>query len=150
MEMNFMGKNGINDEYVIIVGCGRLGAHLANALFESGKSVVIIDMKPSAFRRLVEGFGGFALEADATELDTLKKAGIENADVFAAITDDDNTNIMLAQIAKTIYGVRKVIARVYEPNRQNVYEELEIKTICPMTLSAEAFKDSIENDEGGD
>jgi len=145
-----MVENGINDKYVIIVGCGRLGAHLSNLLFESGKSVVIIDMKASAFERLPEGFGGFMLEADATELDMLKKAGIENADVFAATTDDDNTNIMLAQIAKNIYGVKKVVARVFEPHRQKVYEELELDTICPMILSAEAFRDYIEGDEGGE
>jgi len=145
-----MNRNESNDEYVIIVGCGRLGAHLANLLFESGKSVVIIDMKPSAFKRLAEGFGGFVLEADATELDILKKAGIESANVFVATTDDDNTNIMLAQIAKNIYGVKKVVARVYEPHRQKVYEELELETICPMILSAEAFRDYIEGNEGGE
>lgn len=150
MEMSYMDRNESNDEYVIIVGCGRLGAHLANLLFESGKSVVIVDMMPSSFSRLPEGFGGFKLEADATELDTLNKAGIENADVFVATTDDDNTNIMLAQIAKTIYGVKKVVARVYEPHRQEVYEELELETICPMILSAEAFRDYIEGKGGGE
>lgn len=145
-----MGENGIDDKYIIIVGCGRLGAHLANLLFESGKSVVIVDMKPSAFRRLAESFGGFALEADATELDMLKRAGVESADVFVATTDDDNTNIMLAQIAKSVYGVKKVVARVYEPHRQKIYEELELETICPMILSAEAFRDYIEGEEGSE
>lgn len=150
MEMRHMEKNEAHDEYVIIVGCGKLGAHLAGLLFESGKSVVMVDMRPSAFGRLPDGFGGFMLEADATELDTLKKAGIENADVFVATTDDDNTNIMLTQIAKTIYGVKKVVARVYEPHRQKVYEEFELETICPMILSAEAFRDYIESDGGGE
>lgn len=132
-----------NDEYIIIIGCGRLGSHLASLLSKAGKSIVIIDKDQQAFRKLSEDFSGFTIEADATEEDTLLEAKIDKADVLVATTNDDNTNIMVAQIAKTIYKVPKVIARLFEPARQRVYEELDIDTICPTILSAIEFRNII-------
>jgi trk system potassium uptake protein TrkA len=143
-----MDINKNNDEYIIIVGCGRLGSHLANLLSKARKSVVVIDKDEKAFNRLSDDFSGFTIEADAIEIETLKKAKIDKADVIAATTNDDNTNIMIAQIAKTIYGVPKVIARLFEPSREKVYEELEVETICPTTLSAIEFKSIILKEEG--
>lgn len=139
-----MGRK--KDEYVIIVGCGRLGGYLAGMLSGEGKSVVVVDRDPSAFKKLGSDFSGFAVEADATETDTLRNAKIEKADVLVTTTNDDNTNIMIAQIAKQIHGVPKVIARLYELQRQKVYEELGIQTICPTILSAEAFEKIINED----
>jgi trk system potassium uptake protein TrkA len=137
-----------NDDYIIIVGCGRLGSHLANLLSKARKSVVVIDINEKAFKRLSDEFSGFTIEADAIEIDTLIKAKIEKANVVAATTNDDNTNIMIAQIAKTIYGVPMVIARLFDPTREKVYEELGIKTICPTTLSAMEFEAIILGKEG--
>ncbi len=136
-----MKKN--NDEYIVIVGCGRLGSHLASLLSKARKSVVIVDKDEKAFNRLSQDFSGFTIQADAIEIDTLLKAKIDKADVVVTTTNDDNTNIMIAQIAKTIYKVPKVIARLFEPSKQKIYEELEVETLCPTVLSAVAFKDII-------
>lgn len=138
-----MGNREANDDYIIIIGCGRLGSHLGTLLSKERKSVVVIDKEEYAFHRLSEDFSGFMIEADATEKDTLLQAKIDRADVVVTTTNDDNTNIMIAQIAKTIYKVPKVIARLYEPARQKVYEELDIETLCPTTLSAEELKNII-------
>lgn len=142
-----MNNKKVNNEYIIIVGCGRLGSHLCRLLSKERKSVVVIDREEYAFHRLSEDFSGFTIESDATEIDTLLMAKIDRADVVVTTTNDDNTNIMIAQIAKTIYKVPKVIARLYEPARQKVYEELDIETLCPTTLSAEALNKIIVGTE---
>jgi trk system potassium uptake protein TrkA len=133
-------KKNKSDKYVIIIGCGRLGTHLANLLSIDGYSVVVVDKDTEAFESLSENFGGFTIEADAIEDQVLRDANIERADVLAATTDDDNTNIMIAQIAKTVYNVPKVIARLHDPNRQKVYQQLDIDTVSPTTLSAKEFQ----------
>lgn len=135
------------ERYIIIVGCGRLGSHLANSLSKAEQSVVIIDQDKASFRKLDNSFSGFKLEADAIEIDTLENAKINRADVVVTATNDDNTNIMIAQIAKKIYNVPHVIARLAEPSRKEVYQELEIETICPTILSAEEFKKIIVQEE---
>lgn len=132
------------DEYIIIIGCGRLGSHLANLLSASKKSVVIIDKDEKAFNRLDSNFSGFTIEADAVDTQILKDAKIDKADIVVAVTNDDNTNIMVSQIAKRIYNTPKVIARLIEPNKQKIYENLEIITICPTILSAEEFNKIID------
>lgn len=132
------------DEYIIIIGCGRLGSHLANLLSASKKSVVIIDKDEKSFNRLDSNFSGFTIEADAVELQILKDAKIDKADIVVAVTNDDNTNIMVSQIAKRIYNTPKVIARLIEPNKQKIYENLDIITICPTILSAEEFSKIID------
>lgn len=133
----------MKDEYIIIVGCGRLGSHIANLFSKQSKSVVIIDKDDSAFRRLNVDFSGFTLEADALEEDVLLEAKIDKADIVLAVTDDDNTNIMVAQVAKKIYHVPKVISRLLDTEMQKVYEKLDIKIVCPTILSAEKFLDII-------
>lgn len=140
--------NKKKDEYIIIVGCGRLGGSIANLLSKEGKSIVVIDKKESSFTKLSDDFSGFILEANAIELDTLRRAKIDKADVVVAATNDDNTNIMIAQIARLIYKVPKVITRLYEPAREEVYKNLDIDTICPTNLSALEFKNIIINNEG--
>lgn len=140
-------KQKSSDEYVIIVGCGRLGSHLASLLSKARRSVVVIDKEQQAFHRLTDEFSGFTIEADAVEIDTLLEAKINKADVLVATTNDDNTNIMVAQIAKKIFSVPKVVARLFEPTRQIVYEELDIETISPTVLSSVAFKNAIVGDE---
>ncbi len=140
-------KNKEKDEYIVIIGCGRLGSHLASLLSKERKSVVVIDRDQHSFHRLSDEFSGFTIEADALEEETLLEAKIGKADVVVTTTNDDNTNIMIAQIAKTIYNVPKVIARLFEPSRQRVYEELDIQTICPTILSAIEFKNIIVGKE---
>lgn len=123
-------------EYTIIIGCGRLGANLANTLSNEGEDVLIMDTDKDAFRRLAPNFGGLSVVASGTDLQKLKDAKIENASAVVAVTNDDNTNIMVAQIAREFFGVGRVIARLYDPECEVVYKQLGISTICPSALSA--------------
>ena len=125
-----------SDEFIIIIGCGRLGANLANTLSDKDGNVLIMDTTKDAFRRLSADFGGLSVVGDGTDLDTLKNAQIENAYAVIAVTNDDNTNIMIAQLARDMFNVKNVIARLYDPERETVYQELGIDTICPAVLSA--------------
>ena len=124
------------EECNIIVGCGRLGANLANTLSDSGASVIIIDSKKDAFRKLSPSFGGITLVGDVTDINVLKEARIENAASIILVTNNDNTNIMAAQIARELFNIRNVIARLYDPERECVYREFGIHTICPAVLSS--------------
>ena len=133
--MNIFNANKAED-YIIIIGCGRLGSNLANALSDENGNVLIMDNEKSSFRRLSADFGGLSVVGDGLDLDTLKKANIKDAKAVIAVTNDDNTNIMIAQIARDMFKVEKVIARLYDPERESVYQELGIVTICPAILSA--------------
>src|SRR6476660_5359265 len=106
---------------VVILGCGRVGSRLAMLMDQDGHEVSIIDSNPVSFRRLPESFGGETVLGTGIDVDVLKLAGIENADAFAAVTNGDNTNIMATQIAKEIFGVKKVLARIYDPGREGLY-----------------------------
>ena len=130
-------------EYIIIVGCGRLGSMLANRLSRLGNSVVVIDRDEAAFRHLSTEFSGFQIAGDAAELAVLRRAGIEQADCLLAITHHDNVNLMVTQVAKTVFGVPKVIARIFDPSREAVYHQFGVETICPTSLSAVAFLDTL-------
>ena len=125
------------DGYTIIVGCGRLGAILASKLSDSGEDVLIIDKYKESFTKLPMSFAGIALPGDATEESVLRDAEIEKAMAVLAVTDNDNTNIMVALMAKEIFKVDYVICRLYDFERECVYKEFGIDTICPATLSAD-------------
>jgi trk system potassium uptake protein TrkA len=125
--------------YIVIVGCGRLGAILANQLSRQGRNVVVVDRDEAAFKNLSAEFSGFQVTGDAAELAVLRRAGIEEADCLLAATRHDNVNLMVAQVARTVFHVSKVIARVFDPSRQEVYDQFGIETICPTLLSADAF-----------
>ena len=129
-------KNKKQSSYTVIIGCGRLGANLANTLSEEGENVLILDKEKESFRKLSSSFGGLAVEGNGTELDTLKAADVQRADTVVAVTNNDNVNIMIAQIAKECFSVKKVISRLFDPERECVYQELGIDTICPAVLSA--------------
>lgn len=122
--------------YCIIVGCGRLGAKLADALYDRGTNVLIIDNNEESFSKLSSSFGGINILGDATEFYVLNESDIENATAVVAVTNNDNTNILVAQIAKEFFHVPHVIARLYDPERECVYHEFGIETICPAALSA--------------
>lgn len=123
-------------EYTIIIGCGRLGANLANTLSNEGEDVLIMDENSHSFRRLAPNFGGLAIVANGTDFNKLKEAQIENASAVVAVTNDDNTNITVAQIARELFGVERVVARLYDPECEGIYKQLGISTICPSVLSA--------------
>ncbi len=126
-------------QYIVVVGCGRLGAYLANRLSEAGSSVVVIDVSPDAFRNLSVGFSGFHIEGDGTELGVLAQAKAEQADLLLATTRRDNVNLMVAQLAKSVLGVPRVIARVFDPQREESYRGLGVDTICSTIVAGQAF-----------
>lgn len=130
-------------QHIIIVGCGRLGGILANQLSSAGHRVVIVDQRAGAFDKLSADFSGFKIQGDATEQRILREAGIEKTDCLFAATTEDNTNLMVAQIAQVEFQVRTVMARVYDPRREAIYAEFGIETISPTKLSAQAFLDVI-------
>jgi trk system potassium uptake protein TrkA len=125
--------------YIVIVGCGRLGSHLANQLSHVGHSVVVIDKDEATFSDLSSDFSGFRVQGDATQMAVLKEAKLKRADVFFATTHEDNVNLMVAQVAGKVFNVPHVLARVFDPRRQQVFEQLGIETICPTSVAAEMF-----------
>jgi trk system potassium uptake protein TrkA len=129
---------------VIIMGCGRVGGRLAGLLDIEGHSVTILDIDSYGFRRLPSDFAGTALVGDGMDEEVLKKAGIEEADAFVAVTEVDNHNIMAAQIVQHIFNVPKVICRIYDPMRRELFSSLGIEALSPTTTFAQMLKDRIE------
>jgi trk system potassium uptake protein TrkA len=124
----------------VIVGCGRVGSSLARKLSEEGDNVTVIDSTEAAFNRLGEDFVGEMIFGTAVDEDVLRRAGTEQAEAFVAVTNADTTNIMAAQLAQHVFGVKKVICRIYDPARADVYAELGLETVCPTTMGAEKVK----------
>ena len=121
----------------VIVGCGRVGASLARWLSAEGDEVTVVDANERSFNRLGEEFSGDMVLGSAVDEDVLLRAGTDRAEAFIAVTDADTTNIMAAQLAKHVFGVKRVICRIYDPERQSIYADLGLETICPTTLGAE-------------
>jgi trk system potassium uptake protein len=130
---------------VLIMGCGRTGARLAEILDSEGHSVTILDINDSSFRRLSPEFKGIALLGDGTDEETLKKAGIQEMDAFVAVTQGDNRNILSAQIARHIYGVPKVILRIYDPLRRELYNTLGLEAFSPTLIFAQMLRDNLDH-----
>jgi len=130
---------------VIIMGCGRVGAQIAGLLEQEGHEITILDNDANSFRRLPPDFKGTALLGNGMDEEVLKRAGIEEADVFVAMTQGDNRNVMAAQIAKHIFNVPRVISRIYDPLRQEMYDTLGIEAFSPTTIFAELVKEKIES-----
>jgi trk system potassium uptake protein TrkA len=117
--------------HVVIAGCGRVGSGLARDLVTQGFDVSIIDESPDAFHLLGDDFPGEFVVGRALDWDSLRAAGIEEAIAFVACTDGDNTNIVIAQVAQKKYGIRCVVARVYDPLRAELFAQAGIRTVCP-------------------
>jgi trk system potassium uptake protein TrkA len=122
----------------VIVGCGRVGAMLAAILDSGGNDVAIIDLSTTAFDRLPETFKGSAIRGNGTDEDVLRRAGTQGADLFLALTEGDNRNVMSAQLATEAFNVIRVIAKMNDPLRAEAYAELGIATICRTNLMADA------------
>lgn len=129
--------------HVIIVGCGRVGSELAHILSSEGHDVVVVDKNQAAFDRLGGTFNGLTLAGNGFDLNILKQAGIDKADAFCAVTNGDNTNLISAQVAKKIFKVSKVIARVYDPQRAHIYSALGLDIISGTILFAAMLRDKI-------
>jgi trk system potassium uptake protein TrkA len=119
---------------VVIVGCGRVGSTLARELDTAGHQVTIVDERVSAFNRLGDSYGGSMVVGTGIDESVLRRAGIEEADCFVAVTNGDNRNIMAAQVAKVIFKVERVITRIYDPIREQSYREFGLETICSTTI----------------
>ena len=122
----------------VIVGCGRVGAALAEAFDNVGHEVVILDTSTRAFDKLSDEFKGQAIRGDGTDEDVLRKAGVEGADVLLALTEGDNRNVMAAQVAAEKLAVGKTIAKINDPVRAAAYAELGIATVCRTTMLTDA------------
>jgi trk system potassium uptake protein TrkA len=129
--------------YVIIVGCGRVGAELAKLLSAESHDVVIIDKFQESFSRLGDTFNGLTMVGNGFDLALLKQVGIEKADAFCAVTNGDNTNLISAQVAKKIFRVPKVFARVYDPQRAHIYSALGLNIISGTMLFSSMLRDKI-------
>lgn len=119
---------------IVIIGCGRVGAFLAGLLDGDGHAVTVVDVERSSFDHLPQSFKGNTLLGSGTDLDTLRQAGVENAEALFALTQGDNRNLMAAQIAKEIFGVRRVIAKVNDPIRARLYRTQGLTTISRTTI----------------
>ena len=116
--------------HVVVVGCGRVGSGLARVLESGGHTVAVIDKAQKSFRRLPEGFSGRKVLGVGFDRDLLREAGIEEAGALAAVTNGDNSNIMVARTAREVFGVERVVARIYDARRAAIYEKLGIPTIA--------------------
>ena len=122
--------------HVVIMGCGRVGSTLAHSLESRGHSVAVIDQDADAFRRLGPDFAGITVTGAGFDGDVLREAGIERADAFAAVSSGDNSNIISARLARETYGVSRVVARIYDSRRAQVYERLGIPTVATIRWAA--------------
>ena len=128
---------------VLIMGCGRVGARLASLLDEDGHQVTVLDNDTYSFRRLPHTFGGTALFGNGIDQEALKRAGIEDMDVFVATTQGDNRNVMSCQIAKHIFDVPRVMCRIYDPLREEMYSALGLETISPTVVFSDLLKEKV-------
>ncbi len=122
----------------VIVGCGRVGAGLADELDRAGWHVLIMDLTTAAFDRLPSTFGGTALRGDGTDEDVLRRAGAEGSDLFLAMTEGDNRNVMAAQLGLEAFGARQTVAKINDPVRAEAYAHLGIATLCRTNLMTSA------------
>ncbi len=128
---------------VIIAGCGRVGAQLAEMLSLDGHAVTVIDRDSASFDRLFKHFPGDAVQGVAFDMDTMRQAGIENADVFAAVTNFDNTNLMAAEVAKQVFGVPRVVARIYNPDKEVTYRAIGLDYVVGTEAIARSMLEMI-------
>jgi len=123
--------------HIVIMGCGRVGSTLAHMLEARGHSVAVIDQDADAFRRLGSDFTGQTVTGIGFDRDVLVAAGIERANAFAAVSSGDNSNIISARLARETFGVARVVARIYDPKRAEVYERLGIPTVATVRWTAD-------------
>jgi trk system potassium uptake protein len=123
--------------HIVIMGCGRVGSTIAHILEDHGHSVAVIDQDPDAFRKLSAGFKGTKITGIGFDRDVLIEAGIEHADGFAAVSSGDNSNVIAARVVRESFGVGRVVARIYDPRRAEVYQRLGIPTVATVRWTAD-------------
>ncbi len=150
--MPIEAKLGADDaKKIVILGCGRVGSTLARQMSYEGHEVTVLDQTSDSFRRLGTKFRGQRIVGSGLDQDLLSRAHLGDADIFIAVTQGDNTNIMAAQIAREVYAVPRVTARIYDPIRAQAYREMGITTLCTTTLAAGLIHDAAlgETEAGG-
>lgn len=125
------------------MGCGRIGAELAHLLDDEGHKVTVIDVDNASFDKLPPDFSGMAFLGDATDEEILRKAGMEQADAFVAVTRDDELNAMAAQIARQIFDIPRVLCRIYDPLREDFYRGLGVEAISPTRVFVRLLKERL-------
>jgi|FLYL01.1.fsa_nt_gi trk system potassium uptake protein TrkA len=133
--------------YVVIAGCGRVGATLAGWLADDGHDVTVIDRDQAALDRLGKAFNGATLRGEAFDVDVLREAGVDKADVFCAVTDSDNANLMAVEVATRVFSTRRAIARLYDPAREPAYRALGIRHVTGTRLLANVFYEQVLDEE---
>jgi len=131
---------------VVIMGCGRLGARIGTKLDEAGHQVTVMDINPTAFRRLSPGFGGTQAIGNGMDGPALEKAGIRDADAFFAVTQGDNRNYFASQMAREVYGVKRVLCRIYDPLREEIFRDMGLETFSPTSLGAQVMVNMLLGD----
>ena len=132
--------------HVVIVGCGRVGSTLARELISLGNTVAVIDRRADAFLRLGDDFAGQTIVGIGFDPDILVAAGIERASALAAVTNGDNSNIMIARVARERFKIQSVVARIYDPKRAEIYERLGIATVATVKWTAERIMRRVVTD----
>lgn len=133
---------------VLIIGCGMVGSALAETLDEKGHDVSVIDKNDAKFDKLSAKFGGFTTTGVPIDQDILKRAGIQTCDALFAVTESDDMNIMVSQLARQTFGVPKIFARITDIEKGRVFERLGINVICPTKLTVSAACAAVEDDDG--
>ncbi len=128
---------------IIVVGCGKVGARLASSLDHEGHDVSIVDKHEESFEMLSDTFGGFKTCGIPIDQDVLKRAGIERCDALAAVSQDDNLNIMVSQLAREIFNVPTVLARIFDPKREDVFSHFGLYTVCPTNITVAAIRSAL-------
>lgn len=131
---------------ILIMGCGRVGAELASLLDREGHEVTVLDLSAHAFSRLPTEFGGTTEIGNGIDVDVLRRIGLAEMDAFVAVTQGDNRNVMAAQIARHIFHVSRVVCRIYDPIREELYHSLGLETISPTKVGARLLKEALERE----
>ena len=131
---------------VVIMGCGRVGSELAAILDGEGHQVTVLDIDPDSFSQLPSDFRGSVVVGNGIDQDVLRRVGVAAADAFVAVTPGDNRNVMAAQMAKHLFGVRKVVCRIFDPIREEMYRSLGMETIGPTRVVAGLLKEALERE----
>lgn len=134
---------------ILIIGCGKVGACLAQKLCIQGHDISIVDSDPASFDLLPGDFTGLTVPGVPIDQDVLRQAGIEDCDALAALTEDDNTNIMVCQIARELFSVERIIARIYDPSREDIFSRFHLNSICPTNLTVASAFSLLTNPKGG-
>lgn len=132
---------------ILVIGCGKIGSRLANLLSDEGHDVSIVDSIEENFDLLDDNFSGFTTIGVPIDQDVLKKAGIENCDAIAAVSSDDNVNIMVCQVAKEFFNIKNVVARIYDPKREDIFSHFDIHTVCPTNLTVSSIRNTLIDNE---